>query len=216
MNRQKITLLSVLAVVLLGMSSCSTVDNATINSESFEEGVYRNEYLGFSIRLPRDWSLQNEEMEKRITKAGSDYLGQNESESRVMQEQAETAVVYLFTLFKYPLGTVVDYNPNIIGLAENVGDFPGITSGQEYLQHVRNQLLASQGNFVVSDTSETYTLDGHTFHVLRTDINFMGSIVKQKHYATKIKDYILLFTYSYYKHETEEELLKILKTVDFY
>ena len=216
MNRKNTALISVLVAVLLGMSSCTTVDKATIDAETFEEGVYRNEYLGFSIRLPQDWSLQNEEMEKRITKAGSDYLGQNDSESRVMQEQAEAAVVYLFTLFKYPLGTVVDYNPNIIGLAENVGDYPGITSGQEYLQHVRNQLLASQGNFVVSDTSHTYILDGRTFHILRTDLNFMGTIVKQKHYATKIKDYILLFTYSYYKHETEEELLNILKSVDFY
>ncbi len=215
MNRSKSTCILIVLTVLLGMSSCSSVDNATINSESLEEGVYRNEYLGFSIRLPQDWALQNEEMEKKITKAGSDYLGQNDSEARVMQEQAEASVVYLFTLFKYPLGTVVDYNPNIIGLAENVADYPGIQSGQEYLEHVRNQLLGSQGNFVVSNTSETYTLDGRTFHILRTDLNFMGNIVKQKHYATKINEYILLFTYSYYKNETEEELLRILKSVDF-
>lgn len=216
MSRNKSILILVLLSLLLGVSSCSTVDKATIDSESFEEGVYRNEYLGFSIRLPQDWSLQNDEMEEKITKAGSDYLGHNESESRVMQEQAEATVAYLFTLFKYPLGSVVDYNPNLIGLAENVADYPGITSGREYLEHVRNQLLASQGDFVVSDTAETYTMDGRTFHILRADLNFMGTIVKQKHYATKIKDYILLFTYSYHKNESEEELLKVLKTVDFY
>lgn len=198
------------------MSACSTVEDASLNSEVYEEGVYRNEYLGFRILLPQDWSLQNEEMEKRLTKAGSDYLGHNESESRVMQEQAEETVNYLFTLFKYPLGTVIDYNPNIIGLAENVADYPGIKTGKEYLQHVRNQLLAAQADFVVSDGSDTYILDGRTFYVLRTDLNFMGTIVKQRHYATKINEYILLFTYSYQKKESEEELLKILKSVVFF
>jgi hypothetical protein len=204
------------AGVILFMSACSTVEDASLNSEVYEEGVYRNEYLGFRILLPQDWSLQNEEMEKRLTKAGSDYLGHNESESRVMQEQAEETVNYLFTLFKYPLGTVIDYNPNIIGLAENVADYPGIKTGKEYLQHVRNQLLAAQADFVVSDVSDTYILDGRTFYVLRTDLNFMGTIVKQRHYATKINEYILLFTYSYQKKESEEELLKILKSVVFF
>lgn len=216
MNRNTLGLVLITAGVILFMTACSTVEEATINSEVYEEGVYRNEYLGFRIQLPQDWSLQNEEMEKRITKAGSDYLGHNESESRVMQEQAEETVNYLFTLFKYPLGTVIDYNPNIIGLAENVADYPGIKTGKEYLQHVRNQLLSAQADFVVSDVSDTYTIDGRIFHVLRTDLNFMGTIVKQRHYATKINDYILLFTYSYQQRESEEELLKILKSVDFY
>jgi len=216
MNRNRMGRVLLTAGVILFMSACSTVEDASLNSEVYEEGVYRNEYLGFRILLPQDWSLQNEEMEKRLTKAGSDYLGHNESESRVMQEQAEETVNYLFTLFKYPLGTVIDYNPNIIGLAENVADYPGIKTGKEYLQHVRNQLLAAQADFVVSDVSDTYILDGRTFYVLRTDLNFMGTIVKQRHYATKINEYILLFTYSYQKKESEEELLKILKSVVFF
>lgn len=216
MNRNGMGMVLLTAVLILFIAACSTVEEATINSEVYEDGVYRNEYLELAIQLPQDWSLQNEVMEKKITKAGSDYLGHNESESRVMQGQAEEAVNYLFTLFKYPLGTVIDYNPNIIGLAENVADYPGIKTGKEYLQHVRNQLLAAQADFVVSDVSDTYTIDGRTFYVLRTDINFMGTIVKQKHYAAKINNYVLLFTYSYQKRETEKELLKILKSVDFY
>jgi len=202
----------VLAVLLIG---CGKKAANEIDFGAFNHSVYTNNYFGLAVTIPADWSIQDQEEQRRIMKLGGNLLAGEDKNLKTLMKAGELKTVNLFAAFKYPVGTPVTFNPSVMALAEKVGQLPGLKRGKDYLFFVRQTL--ESGQVQVSFPKDIYTerLDGVDFDVMESVITIRKITVKQKYYATLIKGYALSFIVSFANDDEESSAQKILNTVTF-
>lgn len=204
----------VLALALL-LTGCGRSTNERMASGTVRDSVYTNSYLGLTVTLPSDWSIQSQQAQKKIFKMGEKIEAGNDKNLGSVMAASESKIVHLFAAFKYPLGSPVSYDPSIMAVAEDVRDFPGIKRGSDFNFQTKQQLEA--GALDVSFPKSTYStsLGGTDFDVMDVTIHVRGIVIDQKYYAAIIKGYALNFIISYTTDEAEASLRKILDTVKF-
>jgi hypothetical protein len=201
-----------LAVLFIG---CGKKASDEIDFGTFNNSVYKNNYFGLTVTVPADWSIQDQEAQRRIMKLGGNMLAGEDKNLKSLMKAGELKTVSLFATFKYPMGTPVAFNPSIMALAEKVGQLPGIKRGKDYLFFVRQTL--ESGQVQVSFPKDIYTerLGGVDFDVMESEISIRRITVKQKYYAALMKGYALSFIVSFTNDEEESSDQKILNTVTF-
>jgi hypothetical protein len=180
-----------------------------------ENSVYRNDYLGFRMKLPPAWSVQDREAQKRIAEAGGKLLTGDDKNLKAMLKASELQTVQLFAAFKHPVGAPVRFNPSVICIAERVSHLPGIKSGQDYHFHTRRVLEAGQVKVSFPREVAAETLGGRSFDVMHVDMSVANVAVRQKYYASIIRDYALVCVVSFIGPEDEAALNAILGTMTF-
>lgn len=98
---------------------------------SIEDFVYRNNYLGMSLPIPGDWQVQGEAVVKQLMESGKEALAGDDQNFKASLEAADQNSLVLLTIFRYPLGTQVAYNPGMVWVAEKVSLYPGIQTINE-------------------------------------------------------------------------------------
>jgi hypothetical protein len=213
----RVRLLRTTQVVLFSvlLFGCQKKARDEIDFGNFSNSVYKNNYFGMTVAIPSDWSIQDQEAQRRLMKAGSAAVAGDDRNMKALLRASELQTVNLFAAFKHPLGTPVDYNPAVMSMAEMVRQMPGIKRGKDYHFQVRKLLESSQVK--VSFPKEIYTeqLGGINFDVMDTEIKVRGVTVKQKYYATIKKGYALCFITAFTTDDEEASLHKILETVKF-
>lgn len=203
----------VLAIVFSG---CKKKEPLKPNAGTIKNGVYNNEYFGLTLNLPEDWSLQDAESSKELTKFGYKMIaGDDENLERSLNAAAEKQQLMFFSASKYPIGTPVADNPSIIGTAELVKSKPGIKRGSDYLFHVRNLLETSGIKININETKTTEKFGGVEFDMLEVVLSIGNISIQQKYYSTIMRDYAISFILTYTSEEGHEYLKEILKTVEF-
>jgi hypothetical protein len=202
----------VLAVLLIG---CGKKASDEIDFGTFNNSVYTNNYFGLTVTIPADWSIQDQEAQRRLMKLGGNMLAGDDKNLKSLVKASELKTVNLFAAFKYPMGTPVTFNPSVMALAEKVSQLPGIKRGKDYLFFVRQTL--ESGQMQVSFPKDIYTerLGGVDFDVMDLELSIRGITVKQKYYMTIMKGYALGFIVSFTNDEEESSDQKILNTVTF-
>jgi hypothetical protein len=202
----------VLAVLLIG---CGKKASDEIDFGTFNKSVYTNNYFGLTVTIPADWSIQDQEAQRRIMKLGGKMVAGDDKNLKSLMKASELKTVNLFAAFKYPAGTPVAFNPSIMALAEKVSQLPGIKRGKDYLFFAR-QILES-GQMQVSFPKEIYTerLGGVDFDVMDLELSVRGITIKEKYYAAIIKGYALSFIVAFTNDEEESSDQKILNIVTF-
>ena len=202
----------VLAVLLIG---CGKKANDEIDFGAFNNSVYTNNYFGLTVTIPADWSIQDQEAQRRIMKLGGKMVAGDDKNLKSLMKASELKTVNLFAAFEYPAGTPVAFNPSIMALAEKVSQLPGIKRGKDYLFFAR-QILES-GQMQVSFPKEIYTerLGGVDFDVMDLELSVREITIKEKYYAAIIKGYALSFIVAFTNDEEESSDQKILNTVTF-
>jgi hypothetical protein len=201
-----------LAVLLIG---CGKKASDEIDFGAFNKDVYKNNYFGLAITIPPDWSIQDQEAQRRLMKVGGKLMSGDDKNLQAVLKASELQTVNLFAVFKYPQGSPVTSNPSILALAENVSQFPGIKRGKDYHFHSRQALEASR--LEVSFPKDIYTqqLGGVDFDVMETEMSIRGMVIKQKYYAAIMKGYALCFIVSFNTDDEQAALQKILDTMTF-
>ena len=121
-----ILLMTMLLVVGCSQKAADEIDFGTVNNS-----VYKNEYFGLSITLPPDWSIQDQETRQKLKELGGQMVAGDDENLKAAVKASELTTVNLFTAFKHPIGTPVEYNPSITSLAERVRHIPGIKTGKD-------------------------------------------------------------------------------------
>jgi hypothetical protein len=203
----------VASLCVLVSGGCAKKDVGRIDAGKVEGSVYRNEYLGFTLRIPSDWSVQDRKAQEEQRRTGEKMLSGDNKSMQAMFESGASRTVDLIMLFKYPPGSPVSFNPNIAGVAENVAHAPGIRTGGDYLFHYRRVLQASQAKFSFTRDVYTETIGGAEFHVLTTETSPLpATVVKQEHYATVRKGYVVVLVLSFTTDEERKALRDVLDT----
>jgi hypothetical protein len=193
-----------------GRNASSEIDFGTIKNS-----VYQNDYLGFSVAIPTNWCVQDQEAQRQILRRGLSVVAGDDKSLKATLRASELQSVYLFAAFKYPPGSPVTNNPAIMAVAENVRHLPGIQRGRDYLFHAK-QLLQS-GQVGVSFPGEVYTerLSGVDFDAMDVELSLGGRIAKEKYYATIRKGYALSLLFVCGPDGEEPFQKNVLNTVVF-
>jgi hypothetical protein len=193
-----------------GKKSASEIDEGVI-----ENSVYRNDYLGFRMKLPAGWTIQDRQAHRKAAESGAKMMMADEKAAKAMLKAAEQQVVYLVAMSKHPIGTPVAFNPNLGCLAERMADLPGIKTGKDYHFHTRR--LLEGGQLRVSFPKEIWSvsLGGKSFDVMYVEISVGRLTVQQKHYASLVRGYAIVCVASYTTPADEAEQDVIMGSVTF-
>jgi hypothetical protein len=211
MNRIYVTV--VVCMVLL--AGCAKKASEEIDFGVVEGSAYRNNYFNMKVNIPSEWSIQDREAQKNIMDTGLKTVLGDDKNLKALTKASELQTVNLFAAFKYPIGSPVEFNPNIICLAEQVRQLPGIKRGKDYHFHSKKLLQSSQMEVSFPEDIYTGQIDGVDFDIMPLQITYAGRIIKQKHYAAIMKGYALLLSLSFTNDTEEAELNEILKSITF-
>jgi hypothetical protein len=197
------------------LAACERKASSEIDFGTISNSVYHNNYLGFSVTIPTNWSLQDQEAQRQLARKGLSMVAGDDKNLNAALKASELQSLNLFGAFKYPRGAPVTNNPAVMAVAENVRQLPGIQRGKDYLFHAK-QLLQS-GQIAISFPTEIYTerVNGVDFDVMDVELSVGSRTVKEKYYATIRKGYALSLVFVSGSDQEEPIEKKVLETIVF-
>jgi hypothetical protein len=208
-----------LAACFIFSIGCQEKASEEVDRGAFAGSVYRNNYFGMTITFPSDWSIQDSKSMQNLKDLSKKVIDKDDKNLKAAMEASDLQTVSLFSVFRHPLGSPVDFNPNLICMAERVRHMPGIKRGKDYHFHTRKLLESSQMDVKFPAEIYTETLGGVEFDVLysETTLDMMSvkQLVKQKQYGAVMKGYVLLIISTFADYDQEATLDDILKTLTF-
>jgi flagellar biosynthesis regulator FlaF len=181
-----------------------------------ESNQYTNEFFGCSIDLPADWVVQSREQMEKLQNLGKEMIAGEDKKFKKELKVSDIRSANLLTVFKFELGSTVEFNPNISIVAENVKFSPGIKSGADYLNHSRKLLEQSQFKYdSISTNFDRVNFSGKVFSRMYTSVNYKGIPITQEYYSAIISGFSFNLVISYSDEEQKKELEGILGTLRF-
>jgi len=142
-----------------------------VDAGAIANGVYRNQALGLSCKVPAGWVLRTEEMNAREEDWDSGASSADEKSSP-QGAQRSTEIdrggrVLLAAFSRPPDATGQDVNASILIAAEKVATYPGLKEAAQYFGPL-TEVAKAQG-FTVDD--EPYEMEMGTKVVVRGDFH---------------------------------------------
>lgn len=203
-------------VLALGVltGGCGKKPGSRMDAGRFEGSVYHNDYLGLTVTLPANWSVQDPELNKETARTGGQMVAGNSESLQAVVKEGEQGTVQLFNVCKFLPGSPVADNPYIYAYATDVSRSPGVQSGGDYLFHARRVLEAGQLKFTFPRDVYTEKLGGQDFQVMTTELIIPpAGKMMQEHFATVRKGYAVVFQLSFWTEEERTELRNALNTI---
>lgn len=211
MNRN--ALLVLLSLILL--AGCARKASDEIDFGVVQNNTYCNQYFGMKIPLPPAWAVQDAETLQRLMDQGKKMVVGDDKQLKAAVKAAEMQSINLMSVFKYPLGSAVSYNPNVTCVAERVRQAPGIVRGKDYHFHSKKLLLSTQMKPTFPREIYSETIGGVSFDIMTLEMSFAGQKIMQKQYAAILKGYALLIIASFTNDEEEAEVTDIIRSIEF-
>jgi len=211
--------LSILQIIFLSLFifKCTCQENQTnFDFGNIEDNIYTNSFFNLSITLPVDWNLQSQQEAEHLIKEGRKLVAGEDSNLENALTAAEINTANLIILYQHELGTPVDYNPSFMLIAENLQNAPGVKTGADYLFHARKLISQAQLKYDhIDEEFEAVDINGKTFYLMNTNINYLGHEIKQKYFSTVLKGFSLNMIISYVSDDQKSELEQSINTLTF-
>jgi hypothetical protein len=215
MKRNSVIRVIALFAVMAMYFGCGQKTADKIGYGTLENGIYRNEYFGMRVTMPKDWFALDDESRKALMQKGKKMIAGQDKNLEAALDASELNNVNLLVVYKYPPGTPVPYNPSLACVAEKVGHLPGIKTGSDYLYHVKKLMERSQLKYDFAENIYSEKIGGVSFDVQDTEVNVGAFRIQQKYYAAIMKGYALGIVLSSTTKEEQEALKQILTAIDF-
>ncbi len=211
MNPARTITVLLIAAIALVFSGCQKKTAETPDFGKTENSVYRNEFFGMTMTIPKGWSTPDDAGRRKVFDEHVKKTGNEEN--RIVADNIQT--FNMLMAFKYPKGEPILVNPNIVILAESVLDSPEITRGKDYLLLMKNYLPTDRLPMSISDEITTEAFGGKPFDLLEVKIAGPNLVMKQNFYSTIFKGYALNVTVTYVSEQDEATLNEILQSITF-
>lgn len=206
----------VLCTLILFVNGCdSKQETESKFTQKTENNVYVNKYFKFNITLPEGWYAQDYASARKLTQEGGKMIAGDNKQMKEMMKASEERTINLFGFFEHPVGAPVPFNPNFVGVAENISFVPGIKRGKDYLYHTKQLIKQTGLNYTFDDNITVKKIDGVEFDVMDASIHINGVTVRQKYYTVVYKDYAIGFIESFGSDEGHAKLSKIIDSIRF-
>ena len=191
-------------------SSDNVVDEGEVH-----DNVYTNQFYGMTYEFPQGWVVHGEETKKRVLELGKNIVAGTDPVKKSSVEVAEKHTKMLLSVFQYPLGTPVDYNPMIQILSEDVAFAPGIRTGKDYEQNIIKVLQSSNLHMEIEGDPIERHLGQQQFFYLHIILHVRDKSIYEGLWGTVIKRHALGFILAAGSPESRDFLEKSLNTVHF-
>ncbi|RCX09991.1 hypothetical protein DFR58_13135 [Anaerobacterium chartisolvens] len=209
MKKKLSFIFSVIAALSLLLTAC--VFSPKITLGVMENGVYKNNYFGLSVQLPKEWSIQDIESMNQLTESEN---GSAEGEAK-KPDLSQAQNLNFIMASKYPQNQQEAVNPSFICNSENLSFLQNVKTGKDYLESAKTLLIDSQLPYIFEKDIYTEKLGEKDFDVMEAYIQSGSTKVTQRYYSAIIKDYALNFIVTYFDDTSKAEVDNILKTVSF-
>jgi hypothetical protein len=199
----------------LSVSSAVRHSESVVDEGEVHENVYTNRFYGMRYEFPQGWVVHGDETKKRVLELGRNMIAGDDPVRKSTVEVAEKHTQMLLSVFQYPVGTPVDYNPMIQVMSEDVAFAPGIRTGKEYLQNVIKVLQASSVPVEIEGEPTARDVAQRQFFYLHTILHVKDKLIYESFCATIVQGHALGFLFATGSPETRELLEKTLTTVQF-
>ena len=201
--------------LLMLITACNTAEKKRIlNYGKIENAHYTNEYFGISLTIPENWSVQSQQQTEAIVKEGNDLIKSNNETLAKELDLAAQQTVYLLTVFQYEVGTVKDFNPSFMLVAEKL-PANGYTNPKEYLTQT-GKVLQQTGQYTdIKDQFTKVDIGGKEFYALDAVMNLNTHTINQRFLATVMHDYALVLILTSNDNNHKAILQNIIPTIRF-
>lgn len=196
------TILAVTASFLLLACSKSEPGRSPITTTA-DGSKYVNELFGLEITKPDGWYAQDQEATMKMSQRGAQLMAGDDKNMNAVISQALKTSLPVFGFFQHPPGAAVEMNPNILSIAENVGGFPGVKMGCDYLFHVRKMFEQSAVEVSVSEGCQSAQINGTSFGYIDTTMTLGARHVRQRYYACIQGEHALSIVQTFLDDETK-------------
>lgn len=207
----------VIGYLLLGVcfSGVSQPDSVSTQFDygRVEGNTYKNDFFDVTITFDSTWVIQNKSLMKQLSKVGREQIAGNDQRLKRMLKAAEVNTANLFSIFKHEVGAPVKFNSSFMVMAENIKNFPGIKSGEDYLFHVKNLLKRSQLKYTFDKEVHLRKIDSKDFWVLEASAQYLGMTITQEYLTSLYKGFTFSIIISYVSQEDKLTLHEMLDEI---
>jgi hypothetical protein len=207
----------ILAIVLLALplaASCGREPDKKAFAEAVSPTSVRSERFGITAEKPESWYVLSEEMQNALVDGGAKAATEGNDAVAGAIEAGMARTTQIFGVFKHEPGTPVEFNPNVLAIAENVKIAPGVKTGADYFYQFKK--LAAQTNAQYDFKDETAVkLGGKDFTRLDLTMTIAGQSADQSYYAARMGDEMIIFIQSYKTDAERDETGAIVESVRF-
>jgi hypothetical protein len=206
--------IAIIIICFLSVSSQAQKTNDPDNGRE-KNGVYTNDFFGFSYTYPKDWVVHGEATSKRVLELGKERSTQSGALSEAAAQVMRKHTYSLLTVFQYPLGTPgVWFDPSVMVVAEGVAHAPGIRSGRDYLLNVQPLMTKNGSESMGEGPIELVFSGAHFFRQdYRTQTN--AGAAHQAMIVTVLKEHALAFIFTAQDEKGLDEQISTLGSFKF-
>lgn len=212
----KIKLLSILTLLLVITSCNRNGIPKEFDYGNVENGTYSNEFFGFTMKVPSKWYLLTEDEQKELTDRGAERITERNTELKETIEASKVNTAQMISMFKYPVDSMIAFNPSVLVIAENLSMTPQIKTSGQYLDEAQKMVDKMQMGYEFPDGAYVkHDFGGEKFESMRASIDNLFMTVNQEYIVTIKNGFALIFIMSYSTEEEKSELYSVMKTIKF-
>jgi hypothetical protein len=187
----------------------ATTQTPAAGSGVITDSVYRNDYFGLRITIPQGWTIQGDDVTRKVKETAKELIVPKDDQNKQDLEAAVERTLNLLTISKFPLAAPGQLNVLVMAVAEAV---PLSTTGPAYMKDLKAALQQTTVPVTVVD-GEVETINGVRFYTLMATLTPGERVIRQKYYVTMKKGYALGLITSIISESDTEVVNNILKSV---
>lgn len=180
-----------------------------------QQNVYFNRYFDFKMPIPAEWIQLNRE--ELYAFDNEDEPGYNPAKMETTTKAKDVETVTILSLNKYPEDSIVDFNPSLMIVVENVSANFMIKDGKDYVGALVKALKDTDLDYQFDENSTPKTIGGKEFYILNTSVDnqLMDQPITQLYYSTVIKGFALVGILTYTGESDGTELAQVMEGMVF-
>ena len=194
-------------------TGCNRDAGASGVAEKVSENTYRNAAFGLTVTAPDTWFVMDNQQTEKLMEAGTDMATAGNDKLKAIADASKQATSNIFTFFKHPVGTPVEFNPSVIGVAENLMMAPGVKTGRDYFFHARKLMEQSSVPIEILGDYTTTKIGGQAFDRMDVRMNANGVSVNQSYYAARHDNFVVVIIQSYQNDAERKETMSVIETI---
>lgn len=200
-----------------GPKSTQAAEAAPFDGGVWERRKYTNKQLGFSMTIPEDWYVADQDTTDALTDRGMTFITNGDPFMTRAAELAKTNTKQLLIASEYAPGKPGKINNNIVVTVENLRGYPGVASASDYAMAVEEMLRKTSIGYEFGVIKKRVLIGGMKAACLPASIHSSAGQprMQQRFYCVRLPDAALSFVLTYQDDIGFEKLRVIMNSIRF-